>query len=78
MTCNQLINILKAETPDLEHEMELNQYYLGLKEHHPIPKKVAEQDYLEHYLKSWGKGFRDCFCHYVCSVHDCEHREVKK
>ena len=71
--CTCLKQLLDAEKPVLIKEISKNKYYLSQKEHHDVGWKVAEKDFVEHYLNTWATGFKAAYCNFVCDVReDCD------
>ncbi|MCK5043847.1 hypothetical protein KAR52_02495 [Candidatus Pacearchaeota archaeon] len=68
--CTCLRQLLEAEIPMLRKEISKNKYYLSQKEHHDVGWKVAEKDFVEHYLDTWATGFKAAYCNYICPAKD--------
>lgn len=77
--CVRLKELMNAERPALEREINTNKYYLSEKARHDVGWSFAEKDFMEHYLNTWAAGFKAAYCGYLCLDRDnCELNGNKK
>ncbi len=75
MPCNHLKELANAEESLLRKEISKNRDYLSQKRHSNVELAEAERDFVDHDLKDWAIGFKDCYCNYVCMKENCDSKE---